>query len=295
MLFHFYADDSKIYISFAPIQAESELTLSKTEACVMDVRSWMTSNKLKLNDSKTEFLVIGTPQQLKKVSIPHIRIGTEQVVPTKTARDLGTVVDENLKLVPHVSQIVKSTQFHLRNVAKIRRYLSQDSAEALIHSLITSRLDYGNALLFGIPKKQIKRLQRLQNTAARIVKGIKRRDNREMKPVLYRLHWLPVEQRIDYKILLTVFKSLHGLGPQYLRDLLDVYEPLRPLRSSSAPTKLVVPAYLKKPTLGERSFSASAPFLWNKLPDEIRRIDSLESFKSNLKSFLFSKTYNHLE
>ncbi len=108
--------------------------------------------------------------------------------------------------------------------------MSQQDLEKLVHTFIFSRLDYCNGVFTSLPKKSIRQLQLIQNAAAQVLTNTKRVDH--ITPVLRSLHWLPVSQRIDFKILLLVYKALNGLGPKYITDLPQNYEPSRPLRSS---------------------------------------------------------------
>ena len=150
------------------------------------------------------------------------------------------------------------------------------------------RLDNGNALLFGLPKYQIQRLQSIQNCAARLVKRHSKFDR--ASPLLFELHWLPVEQRITFKILLFVFKSLNGLAPFYLSDLISTYVPSRSLRSASL-SLLHVPRSNQK-TYGDRAFAVGAPRLWNALPIQMRQPGTtLDTFKRSLKTLLFRQAF----
>ena len=145
-----------------------------------------------------------------------------------------------------------------------------------MHAFVTSKLDTCNSLLYGLPKSQLSRLQRIQNTAARIVTRSRREDH--ITPVLMNLHWLPVEQRIEYKILLLTFKALHGLAPGYLQQLIKQYVPRRELRSMDKMTLYNPTANLK--SYGYRSFQKAAPTLWNRLPQNIT-VSTLSSFKQS--------------
>ena len=144
-----------------------------------------------------------------------------------------------------------------------------------------------NALLHGLSNTALERIQKVQNAAARIVTLTRKRDH--ITPVLFNLHWLPIKERIQYKILLITFKALSGQAPGYISDLLEVYVPRRNLRSSSD-RKLVVPNYNLE-TYGRRSFRVSAPILWNNLPQNVRLCESIGSFKSELKTHLFRIVY----
>ncbi len=191
-----------------------------------------------------------------------------------------------MSLSSHVSSIVRSSSFHIRNIGKIRKYLTPHATEQIVHSFITSRLDMGNALLFGLPQDQIARLQRVQNSAARLVTLTKKSSH--ITPILYGLHWLPVGYRIVYKLMLIVFKSLNDLAPAY-SSLLTPYTPHRTLRSSNM-SLLCEPR--SKHTWGDWAFSIAAPRLWNTLPLQVKLCSSLSQFKVALKTHLMSQAFS---
>ena len=176
---------------------------------------------------------------------------------------------------------------HLRNISRIRRYLSQDAAHLLVHALAISRIDYANSLLAGISVQRLQRLQRLQNVCARVVTLTPRIHH--ITPVLRDLHWLPVKLRIDYKVLLYTYRALHGLAPSYLSNMLVIYYPARPLRSGNK-LMLCKPA-VSSTTFGARTFPYVAASLWNTLPEGLKSADSLGAFKSRLKTHLFAAAY----
>ena len=178
--------------------------------------------------------------------------------------------------------------FHLHNISKIRHILSQNDAEKLVHAFVTSRLDYCNSLLSGCSNKSIKTLQLIQNAAARVLTGTRKRDH--ISPILASLHWLPVKYRIEFKILLLTYKALNGQAPSYLKELIVSYHPNRALRSQNAGL-LEVPR-VSKSRMGARAFRYQAPLLWNQIPVWVRGADTLFTFKSSLKTFLFDKAYS---
>ena len=185
-----------------------------------------------------------------------------------------------------ISNIVRVSSFHIRNISRIRKYLNQSAAEQIIHAFVTSRLDNGNALFYGLPQNQISRLQHIQNTAARVV--TLSRKSCHITPILKELHWLPVSQRIVFKLMLIVHKSVNNIAPIYISELLKVYTPSRNLRSSNM-------SLLKEPTSkrtwGDRSFSVAAPRLWNHLPTKVKSCHSITRFKSLLKTHLMSQFF----
>ena len=154
-----------------------------------------------------------------------------------------------------------------------------------VNSLVISRLEYCNSLLNDIPKYQRDKLQRIQNTAARMITGARSSDH--ITPLLKSLHWLPVEARIHFKILLITYKILNGQSAGYLEPLIKDYHPSRALRSSSR-SLLCTPA-IKSKTYGGRTFSTAAPQLFITTPEYIKNADSVATFKTKLKTFLFRK------
>ena len=194
--------------------------------------TWMLTDKLKLNDDKTEFMLIGTKQQLSKVNIDCLTVGSIDVAPVTVARNLGTWFDSNLNLQGQIHGTCKSGFFHLYNIRRIRKYLSQESTRTLVHAFIIGRIDYCNSLLFGLPSVHLLKLQRLQNAAARLISNVPRYSH--ITPVLCSLHWLPVKFRIDFKILLLTFNAIYGHAPGYLIDLIAIKEqPRNNFRSAS--------------------------------------------------------------
>ena len=189
------------------------------------------------------------------------------------------IIDQCIDLTDHVNKICVSCQYHLRNIAKIRKYLSEDpQSQILVHAFISSILDNCNSLLYGLPKHLLNRLRLIQNTAARIVTLSKRFDH--ITPILFNLHWLLLGYHIHFKILLLV----------YLSELLRYTNGPRLLRSSSQ-NFLAVPRTRLK-TYGDRAFSAVAPRLWNQLPPELRSVTSVDQFRSQLKTYLFKLGYD---
>ena len=154
-------------------------------------------------------------------------------------------------------------------------------------SLVTSRFDYCNGLLCGIPEELICKLQRVQNNAARVITLTEKHDH--ITPVLEVLHWLPVRKRIEFKILLLAYKCLHGTAPSYLREMLKEYVPTRTLRSTSK--NLLCEPRTNMKTYDDRPFNACAPKLCNQLPNIIRAAWSVATFKRQLKTHMFKDVF----
>ena len=285
--YHLYADDTQLYITFNSTSLNDiQRVKLRVECCVRAIDEWMIRNYLKRNQDKTDLVVISSRFH-PMPDIGHITVGSECIAPCDSVRNLGVQFDSIFSFKEHIKNICKSSFYHLGNIAKIRKYLSQDTCEILVHAFISSKLDHCNSLLHGLPKYLLDRLQAVQNAAARVVTLTPKHDH--ITPILINLHWLPVEFRITFKVLLLVYKALHGLAPSYISDLLNFKTYSRSLRSSCK-EYLVVPRSRLK-TYGDRAFSIAGPKLWNDLPLEIRKCASVATFKQSLKTFLFKLAY----
>ena len=195
-------------------------------------------------------------------------------------------MDKHMTLSAHISNVCRSASYAISKIGRIRRFIDQATAERLVHAFVTSRLDANNSLLYGLPETALKKLQRAQNSAVRLVTCIRR--DQSINDARQKLHWLPIKDRIVFKLLLITYKIRHGIAPEYLAELLTERKPTRDLRSGSQslfhrpPTRDVATMYY-----GERAFSVAAPSMWNKLPFAIRNADSLMTFKRLLKTHLF--------
>ena len=283
--YHFYADDTQLYLTFPP--PSSAYAVSKLVKCITEVRSWLTDNLLQLNDGKTEFLVIGSRDQLSLARVTELTIGDTAIPAVHSARNLGAILESSCSVQSHVKAVCQSARYYLRNIGRIRRYLDPETSRLVVHVLVTSRLDNLNSLLHGAPARTVLAVQRVQNSAARLVAGARRYDS--STSVLRSLHWLPIAYRCQFKILILTYKALHGQAPAYVADMLTPYRPQRCLRSGDQ-GQLVVPRTRTK--WGDRAFSVAAPILWNSLPLVLRQSPSLESFKRRLKTHLFTIAFN---
>ena len=165
--------------------------------------------------------------------------------------------------------------------------LDQKTTERLIYAFVTSRLDYCSSLLFGLNDCLLFRLQLIQNSAMRLVTLSRKFDH--ITPILADFHWLPVSERIKFKIVLTTFKILNEQAPAYLAELVSLYQPSRVLRSSD--NKLTLNIIRTRTSYGSRAFSSAAPLLWNGLPENIRLAENVTNFKKLLKTYLFKKYF----
>jgi hypothetical protein len=286
--FHQYADDTQLYLGISP--GSIAITTDLIDRSTVALRDWFTNNGMCLNPSKSEVLLVGTRQQLEKVNsaagTSNFKVAGSEIIPETKIKSLGVVFDSELSFDDHVSAVCKAAHFHIRALRHIRRTISTDMAKTVACAIVGSRLDYCNALLFNISVKNINRLQRVQNVAARVV--MNRSKFTHAKPILKELHWLPVNERIQHKLATLVYKTRFYHEPSYLANFLVDYVPQRSLRSSSKGL-LVIPR--TKTVTGSRAFSVAAPALWNCLPESLRLSDSVASFKAALKTYFFIKAF----
>ena len=228
--YHGYADGTQLCLSF---KKTSDNAIVKREIlnfvkCLCDISVWMSRKKLKLNNDKTEIILFGSKKHLAELNIKALSVaGTDVSVASEPVRNLGAMFDSQLIMAPHVKSAVKSS-FHLRNIEKATRVLTEDASKTVMQSMVMSRLDYCNALLVGIQQDFIAKLQRLQNSAARKVSRTRKYEH--ITPVLIKLHWLPIKFCIQFKVMLLVYKALNGLATKYIKELLVPYKPRRHLR-----------------------------------------------------------------
>ena len=286
-----YADDSELYVAFNHRSRQSATT--NLENCISDIQAFFSDNRLSFNPTKTEIIHLHS-RFSNLIPILSINIGDYLVPINKEVCNLGAMFDKHLTMSCHINKICRSASLALRNIGSVRKYLNQQSTERLIHAFITTRLDYCNSLLYGLPAKAINKLQRLQNSAARLETRSKIREH--ITPILSKLHWLPVKQRTVFELLLTTFRIIHNYAPKYLTELLESYSPRRTLRYGSQ-NQLVAYNYIvtrsSTTIYGDRAFSIAAPKLWNSLPVPVtfKDIDSLHIFKSKVKTYLFQDAY----
>ena len=239
----------------------------------------MSQNFLQLNTSKTEAIQIGTPHQVQSSLITTISFSGQDIPLSTTVTNLGVKLDPQLTFANHIKHLYKTCFFHIKNISKLRPFLSFSDAEKLIHALISSRLDYCNSLLIGIPNKNLQKLQFIQNCAARTLMKARKYDH--ITPILQNLHWLPITSRIPYKIALITHHCIYNNAPQYLKDLNIPHTSTRNLRSQS--TNLLYQPRSRLRTMGDRAFSIAAPRIWNSLPEHLRKPQSVDTFKKELK------------
>ena len=175
-------------------------------------------NKLKLNPDKTEFMLIGNKCHRKKfVSKFPTNILGNNLSPTDHARNLGVNFDSDFNFQRHINNTVSACNYYIRDIRRIRKHLDINTATALANAMVSSRLDYCNSLLYSVPDVYLSKLQRVQNSIARVVTLSPRLTH--TSPLLRQLHWLPIRSRIHFKVALLAYKLVHLAQPPSLVKL----------------------------------------------------------------------------
>jgi hypothetical protein len=291
--YHFYADDTQLYYHISAETASRDF--AQLQKCLVDIQTWMSSNMLKLNPDKTEFILFGSEKQRSILgSCFPLDILGNHFSPANKVKNLGVILDSTLSLSDHVSTVKRQCYVSLRDFRRIRRFLSKDVAITVANSLVSSRLDYCNSLFRSLSLKDLHRLQCQQNAAARIVTNTPKFSH--ISPVLKSLHWLPVKFRIMFKTLCITHKFIGTGLPKYFGSSLVPYRQSVNTRRSVQSNR-----YLAKPSFDHRihkskvnfncSFDVDAPDLWNDLPFEIRTSTNHLDFRKKLKTYLFRKAF----
>ena len=221
-------------------------------------------------------------------NVAHVQlnINGQIIVPSSTVRSLGVCIDSYFTLSSHINLVVRTCNYHLRNLWRIRKFITIGTCHHAVRALVTSRLDYCNSLFSVLSARNKKKLESIQNRSARLIFAVSRTTHTHTTPLLKDLHWLPFQKRIWFKLCLYIYKILHQSAPTYLQNLISVYTPTRTLRSASDKSLLTIPR--SSLSIGDKRFNVSAAKFWNNLPLKIREHPTLAVFKKHLKTYLFS-------
>ena len=206
------------YLSLKPSNTNSIAKCKQSlKACIKDIHKWMRTNKLKLNNEKTEVLLFGTRQQLEKLGEDNtfeIKLGSEVIKPTPSARNLGFHVEAQLKSQIHITKICGTAHSTIKNIARVQNLLTSEAAKITIQGLVISKFDYCNGLLLGVSAHQMNKLQIVQNMCCRIIKNL--RKYYDISDAMKDL------QCTQFKVLVTIYQCVNGLAPTFVIILLDL-------------------------------------------------------------------------
>jgi len=285
LTFHQYADDTQLYISVD--RRNITTSLEPLDKCTGELEDWFTHNGLALNPSKSEVMFLGTRPQVRAVyQVSNVRIASHEIHPSDNIKNLGVILDSDLTFSKHVDSICKTSCYHIRALRHVKQSIDSQTLKTIACAIVGAKLDYCNSILYGISVSNLNKLQRVQNMLARVVTGTRKFDH--ITPILKDLHWLPIVQRIEFKMATIVFKVRLQRQPEYLSALVIDYEPVRSLRSEG---KNYIHTPRTKTVLASRRFSSAAPAIWNSLPCDIRSCDELNNFKRKLKTHFFKLAF----
>ena len=261
------------------------------QSCIGDVKAWATANMLKLNDNKTELMLVTTKRTKNLHNLPtSITIGNAQILFKHYVKNLGFTLHCHPTMNAHVINIARTCCFELRRLASIRRFLTSTATATLVFAFVLSGIDYCNSLLFGSTHDFTSHLQWIQNYAARVILCLTKSSS--IATHLKSLHWLPVKERSTYKIACLCYHCHCNTAPSYVADILQKKPShTRNTRSSSYTMPLLNKHAHSKATHGDRSFPFASS-VWNSIPNYVRCAPSLSSHKSRLKTYLFCSVCN---
>ena len=219
-----YADDTSAYKSYpADSLAKESATVKGLELDIELTKQWMAENRLKMNDTKTEYVVFGNNVQLAKCHHQGIRIGEETILKSNKITLLGVHLDMQVTLKEHIKLKSAKVAYNLHTIHELWNLLSRDTTKSLFYAIVSSHMDYCNSVMAGLPMETLKPLQRIQNLAAKLVC---RRDCWDSAmEALKSLHWLNIEDRILFKVLCIVYRCVNKQGPEFLNEMFNIKEP----------------------------------------------------------------------
>ena len=279
--YQFYADDFQIYWSFDPNNLEQ--LKNKINTIFKHLEVWMSIFKLKLNIGKTKIMMFGPKKTIHntRATFGTVKINESTLTLSKEVRNLGVCFDEDLTFQKHITNVVRACNYAIFNIKTLKPVLSFRLLITLMHQEVLSRVDYCNSILLGLPKKQLRRLQKVINNCARAIYGVPYNES-VWRILEEELHWLPIGARIDFKILLIVQKFLICRSPEYLNGHLKI--------SNNNESRLQHNIIEGNRKFAKRSFHISAPILHSKIPQSLHDQD-IESFKGNLKTYLYHQAF----
>ena len=276
-----FADDHQIYVSFSP-EFQLHFLCQKIKSLMHLIENLMSYYFLKLNQSKTQIIVFGPESVCKMITINGVFIENDKTCVRfqNVVENLGVILNTGLTYAEQIKKVVSSSFMSIKIISKIKGFLTSKEKCTLLTSLVLSKIDYCNSLYYGVNCTLLKKLQVVQNSAARLVFNKRKYDH--SSDLLFKLHWLPVKDRIVFKINLLVHKAIYHPTPTDIQELVLI---------NSARTFNLTSYYRSNSTFGDRSFTVYAPKVWNNLPQNLKAETSLDTFKSHLKTFLFRNAF----
>ena len=275
-----FADDHQIYASFTP-EFQYEMLKGGLNTAMNNILTWMHQFYLKLNPEKSKVIIFGSQEVLNKITINGTFLNNGCIRFVNNVKNLGFYLDSTLSYDYQVNQVVRSCFMSVKNISRIKHFLGYEQKRMVISSLVLSKLDYCNCMYIGSHSNNLRKLQSVQNSAARLIFGCQ---NSASLPSLFnKLHWLPIKNRLIFKLCLYVHKCLYHSAPEDLMSLINTGD-------SFIRTGKLLYTYTPQTMYGTKAFSVCAPKAWNSMPINLRFEPDLPNFKKCLKTFLFTDT-----
>ena len=221
--------------------------------------------------------------------VSGVTLLSKEILPSCSAKDLGIIVDSHLSFDEHVTGVVSKCISGLCQINRVKHLFDRSTLTTIINSLVFSKLFYcSESMWASTTKKNIARLQKVQNFAARIVTDARKYDH--ITQILKELHWLPVAKQLEVRDTLMAFKCVKGLAPPSFCDKFTTRSQVH-TRNTRNNDKLNTPFF--RSATGQRSFSYRAVQLWNDLPESLTNMESFNVFKNAIKGRALDKFLSH--
>ncbi|CAB4007162.1 Hypothetical predicted protein [Paramuricea clavata] len=280
-----YVDDSKILLSFTV--ANVDCLKQQLEEDLYLIANSCSENELLINPGKTKYMLIGTRQNLQQLPVDMtINFLNETITPVSFAKDLGMTIDSYLTYDQHITNLVSSCMNSLCQINRVKKCFDKEALTLIVSALVMNKMFYCSTVWSNTSSTNIKKLQLVQNFACRIITNIGKFDH--ISPGLRELNWLLVKEQLLLREAIMMYKCVNELAPHYLSDLFtkrsDIHQ-----RDTRSHDSLQIPLY--KTSAGQRSFHDRGVTLWNDLDIKYKKLDSLKTFKNELKRSMLEQIY----
>ena len=280
-----YVDDSKSFLSFSVSTMDRSLTAIEED--LEGVFEWCCNNSLLINPDKTKMLVVGSRKLLQQLETrPKLKFIGKTLIPVTEVKDLGITLDSYLTYNEHIQALSSSCLSKLGQISRVKHIFDESTLAKIIDTLVISKINYCASVWSNTSDMNIKKIQLIQNCAARLITGLSKYDH--ISSTLESLNWLPMKEHLLYRDTILTFKCINGLAPSYLCDKFEKRNEIHD-RDTRNNKKIQIPQY--HTTCGQRTFKYRATKIWNALDEQLKSINSVNLFKSKLKlEFLTKKT-----
>ena len=227
-------------------------------------------------------MVVGSQQLLQQLDhLPNVDFIGKTLEPVSQVKDLGTILDSQLKYKEHVQHLSSSCISKLGQISRVKHLFDQSTLVTIINTLIMSKISYCSSIWSNTSDDNIKKIQLIQNCAARLVSGKAKYDH--ISPSLKELGWLPIKEYLQYRDAVLTHKCINNQAPSYLCEKFTRRNQIHD-RTTRNQNELDIPKY--RTTTGQRTFKYRGTKIWNTLDEDLKSIENLNHFKHKLKTGL---------